>query len=92
MLSGKYQGGDWPEGARFSAYRDHSPRTEVMTTRFVNERTLAATERFAVVAADCGMELATFAVAWTLTREFVGSTLIGATSATSSTTRSPRRT
>jgi aryl-alcohol dehydrogenase-like predicted oxidoreductase len=80
VLTNKYRGGEWPEGARFSAYRAHSPRTEVMTKRFVNGRTLEATERFAVLAAECGMEPATFAVAWTLTKKWVGSTLIGATS------------
>ena len=50
-----------------------------MTRRFVSERTLAATERVCAIAADCGLDPVTFAVAWTLTRRFVGSTLIGAT-------------
>jgi hypothetical protein len=40
VLSGKYQGGAWPEGARFTRYRDWNPRTKVMTARFVNEQTL----------------------------------------------------
>ena len=79
VLSGKYAGGAWPPGARFTRYREHSPRTQAMTARFVNEATLAATERFARVASDCGLSLPTFAIAWTLTRDFVGSTLIGAT-------------
>ena len=80
VLSGKYQGGVWPDGARFTRYRDWNPRTKVMTTRFVNAGTLATVDRVARLAADCGMALATFAIAWTLTRDFVGSTLIGATS------------
>jgi aryl-alcohol dehydrogenase-like predicted oxidoreductase len=79
VLTGKYQDGAWPAGARFTRYRDHSPRTKVMTARFVNESTLATVERIGRLAADCGMAPATFAVAWTLTRDFVGSTLIGAT-------------
>ena len=79
VLSGKYQGGAWPAGARFSDYRDYDPRTQRMTKRFINERTLAATERFSKLAADCGMSLVTFSVAWTLTRDFVGSTLVGVT-------------
>jgi aryl-alcohol dehydrogenase-like predicted oxidoreductase len=79
VLSGKYQGGNWPTPARFTWYKDYSPRTKVMTTRFINERTLAATERFRQVAADHGLPLVTFAVAWTLTRDFLGSSLIGAT-------------
>jgi len=48
-----------------------------MTKRFVNERTLASTERLSALAADCGMSLVTFSIAWTLTRDFVGSTLVG---------------
>jgi aryl-alcohol dehydrogenase-like predicted oxidoreductase len=50
-----------------------------MTKRFINERTLAMTDRLAALAADCGMSLVTFSVAWTLTRDFVGSTLVGVT-------------
>jgi aryl-alcohol dehydrogenase-like predicted oxidoreductase len=80
VLSGKYLGGQWPAGARFSFYRDREPRTKVMTARFVNERTLDATARFAALAQECGLSLPTLATAWTLTREWVGSTLIGATS------------
>jgi aryl-alcohol dehydrogenase-like predicted oxidoreductase len=79
VLAGKYQDGAWPEGARFTRYRDHSPRTKVMVARFVNEQTLAATARLADLAAACGLALPTLAVAWTLTRDFVGSTLVGAT-------------
>ena len=57
----------------------------------VQEQILAAAEaRFcrygfgkttmAEIARDCDMSLVTFAIAWTLTKEFVGSTLLGATS------------
>ena len=80
VLSGKYQGGAWPEGARLTVYRDHSARTQTMTKRFVNERTLEAVDRFAAVANDCSLSPVAFAVAWTLTHDFVASTLIGATS------------
>jgi len=79
VLSGKYQGGAWPADGRFSYYRNYNPRTQRMTERFVNERTLAATERLLALAADCGMSLVTFSIAWTLTRDFVGSTLVGVT-------------
>ena len=81
VLSGKYQGGAWPKGARFTRYREDPQRGSTMTRRFVNEHTLAATDRFMKIAADCEMSIATFATAWTLTRDFVGSTIIGATSA-----------
>ncbi len=80
VLSGKYQKGKWPDGARFSRYRKDKTRGAAMTARFVNERSLAAVDRFAELAADSGHAIATLATAWTLSREFVGSTLIGATS------------
>jgi aryl-alcohol dehydrogenase-like predicted oxidoreductase len=80
VLSGKYQGGNWPAGARFTVYKDHGPRTAAMTKRFVSEKTLAATERLQSVAEQAGLSLPTFAVAWTLSRDYVGSTIIGATS------------
>jgi aryl-alcohol dehydrogenase-like predicted oxidoreductase len=79
VLSGKYQGGAWPVGARFTRYKDHSPRTTAMTARFLNEQTLAATARVHEIARGCGLDPVTFAVAWTLTRDFLGSTLIGVT-------------
>ncbi len=80
VLSGKYQGGAFPEGARFSRYGKNDPRGKIMTRRFVNEKTLGATERFAKIAADAGLAPVTLAVAWTLAHDFVGSTIIGATS------------
>ena len=79
MLAGKYRAGAWPDGARFTRYRDHSPRTKSMTRRFVNERTLATTERVHAIARDCGIAPVTFAVAWVLSRDFVGSALVGVT-------------
>ena len=79
VLSGKYQGGAWPPGARFTTYKDHSPRTQAMVRRFLSERALAATERVHAIARECGIAPVTFAVAWTLTRPFLGSTLIGVT-------------
>ena len=81
VLSGKYNGGHWPEGARFSQYRAGEPRTKIMTQRFVNERTLAAQERFAGIAKQAGLSAVTLGVAWTLSKDFVGSSLVGATSA-----------
>jgi aryl-alcohol dehydrogenase-like predicted oxidoreductase len=79
VLSGKYLDGAWPEGARMSRYRDWSPRTKVMTARFVNERTLATAARVVELARECGLSPVTFSVAWTLTRDFLGSSLIGVT-------------
>jgi len=80
VLSGKYLDGARPKGARFSMYSEGTPRSQAMTRRFVNERTLEATARFQRLAAGAGMAVATLAVAWTLIHDFVGSTIIGATS------------
>lgn len=80
VLSGKYLDGARPEGARFTMYGDGNPRSQSMSRRFVNDKTLESTARFKKIAADTGMSVATLATAWTLAHEFVGSTIIGATS------------
>jgi aryl-alcohol dehydrogenase-like predicted oxidoreductase len=79
VLSGKYQNDTWPEGARFSLYRKDPARGAAMAGRFINERSQASIDRFTAIADDCGHSLTTFATAWTLSRDFVASTLIGAT-------------
>jgi aryl-alcohol dehydrogenase-like predicted oxidoreductase len=79
VLSGKYLDGARPARARFSYYAEHSPRTQAMTKRFVNDRTLESTRRFAEIARDAGMAPVTLAVAWSLAHDFVGATIIGAT-------------
>jgi aryl-alcohol dehydrogenase-like predicted oxidoreductase len=81
VLSGKYEGGQWPKGARFSMYKDDSKRGAAMTRRFVNDGTLESTRRFAEIAREAGMAPVTLAVAWSLAHDFVGSTIIGATTA-----------
>jgi len=79
VLSGKYLDGAQPAKARFTYYAEHSPRTKAMTKRFVNDKTLECTRRFAAIAREAGMSPVTLAVAWTLAHDFVGSTIIGAT-------------
>jgi aryl-alcohol dehydrogenase-like predicted oxidoreductase len=79
VLSGKYQNGARPAHTRFSLYGEHSPRTQAMTRRFVNEKTLAATARLMAIAGEAGLAPVTLAVAWTLVHDFVGATIIGAT-------------
>jgi aryl-alcohol dehydrogenase-like predicted oxidoreductase len=79
VLSGKYQDGAFPEPARFTAYRAAGPRNQAMTRRFVNAKTLETTAQVMKLAAERNMSPVTFAVAWTLSRDFVGSTIIGAT-------------
>lgn len=81
VLAGKYIGGTAPEGARFTAYLAHgNARQKKMAHRFVNERTLAATECFLEIAREAGIAPVTMATAWSKQHDFVASTIVGATS------------
>jgi aryl-alcohol dehydrogenase-like predicted oxidoreductase len=79
VLSGKYQNGARPAGARFSTYLEMGGRQSVMAQRFVNERSLASTERFMGIAAEAGLSVVTLATAWSMQHDFVASTIVGAT-------------
>ncbi len=79
VLSGKYNGGATPDGARFSNYLKIGGRQAVMAKRFVNDKSLAATERFGAIAQEAGMSLVTMATAWSKQHDFVASTIVGAT-------------
>ena len=81
VLSGKYNGGAFPDGARFSKYQDAPERQQAMLKRFVNEKSLAATARFQEIAADLDMSAVTMAIAWSKQHDFVASTIVGATTA-----------
>jgi aryl-alcohol dehydrogenase-like predicted oxidoreductase len=81
VLSGKYNGGATPEGARFSNYIKIGGRQAVMAKRFINDKSIASTERFAAIAAEAGMSVVTLAVAWSKQPDFVASTIVGATHA-----------
>jgi aryl-alcohol dehydrogenase-like predicted oxidoreductase len=78
-LSGKYNKGARPEGARFSRYLELGGRQAVMATRFVNEKSLVSTERFMAIAAKAEMAPVTLATAWSKQHDFVASTIVGAT-------------
>ena len=81
VLSGKYNGGQTPEGARFSHYISKGDeRQKVMAQRFVNERSVESTRRFQAIAAEAGMNVITLATAWSKQHDFVASTIVGATS------------
>lgn len=80
VLSGKYNGGATPEGARFSKYLAMGGRQAAMAKRFVNEKTLASTERYEAIAAEAGMSVVTLATAWSKQHDFVASTIVGVTS------------
>ena len=79
VLSGKYNGGATPDGARFSNYLKIGGRQAVMAKRYVNEKSLASTERFQAIAAEAGLSTVTLATAWSMQPEFVASTIVGAT-------------
>ena len=50
-----------------------------MAQRFVNEKSLAATERYMAIAAEAGMSPVTLATAWSKQHDFVASTIVGVT-------------
>lgn len=77
VLSGKYQDGARPEGARFSRYLGMEGRQAAMGRRFVNDKSLASTARFAEIAKEAGMSPVTLAVAWSKQHDFVASTIVG---------------
>jgi aryl-alcohol dehydrogenase-like predicted oxidoreductase len=79
VLSGKYQDGATPDGARFSNYLKMGGRQATMARRFVNEKSLAATARYAEIAKAAGIAPVTLATAWSMQPDFVASTIVGAT-------------
>lgn len=81
VLSGKYNDGQLPEGARFSDYlQTGGPRQKAMAARFVNEKTLATTAELIALAREIDMDVVTLAVAWSKQHRYVASTIIGANS------------
>lgn len=77
VLSGKYNDGARPEGARFTRYLDMEGRQAEMGRRFVNERSLESTSRYAAIAREAGLDPVTMAVAWSKQHDFVASTIVG---------------
>lgn len=81
VLSGKYNGGALPEGARFSGYlQKGGTRQREMATRFVNEKSLGTTVELMKLAEELSIDVVTLAVAWSKQHDFVASTIIGANS------------
>lgn len=72
VLSGKYLGGQQPQGARISLWPNYS--------RYTNPEANAATEAYVGLAKQHGLDPAQMALAYINSREFVTSTIIGATS------------
>jgi aryl-alcohol dehydrogenase-like predicted oxidoreductase len=79
VLSGKYNNGQKPEGARFTKYFGLGGRQAAMVNRFVNDKSLAATARFMAIAEQAGLAPVTLATAWSKQHDFVASTIVGAT-------------
>jgi len=80
VLSGKYNHGKDVQG-RFSNYlKSPNARQRLMAQRFMNDKTLASTQRYLKIAADYGIDPVTMAIAWSKQFDFVASTIIGATS------------
>lgn len=81
VLTGKYNDGQFPGGARFSDYMTTgNDRQKKMAKRFVNSRTLETTERCMVLARELGVSSTTLALAWCRSKGFVASTIIGVSS------------
>jgi aryl-alcohol dehydrogenase-like predicted oxidoreductase len=77
VLSGKYQDGARPDGARFSRYLEIGGRQAAMAQRFVNDKSLASTARFMEIAKEAGISPVTLATAWSKQHDFVASTIVG---------------
>ncbi len=79
VLSGKYNGGFFPDEARFSSYmKNKSKRVQAMANRFVNDKTLEATVRYMEISKEYGISPVTLAVSYSKHFDFVASTIIGA--------------
>jgi aryl-alcohol dehydrogenase-like predicted oxidoreductase len=80
VLSGKYNQDPNAQG-RFSDYlKSPNKRQRLMATRFMNDRTLASTEKYLGIASRAGINPVTLATAWSKQFDFVASTIIGVTS------------
>ncbi|OEC35496.1 Predicted oxidoreductase [Pseudomonas cuatrocienegasensis] len=71
MLSGKYEGGARPDGARISLFNRF--------TRYTNPETEAACSRYVALAREHGLDPAQMALAFVTAQPFVTSNIIGAT-------------
>jgi aryl-alcohol dehydrogenase-like predicted oxidoreductase len=79
VLSGKYNGGLYPEDSRFGIYMaNQNPRVQAMANRFVNEKTIEASKKYVELANEYGISPVTLAVAYSKHFDFVASTIIGA--------------
>ncbi len=79
VLSGKYNENIHAKG-RFADYlKSPNQRQRLMAARFMNEKTLASTQKYLAIAKEAGLHPVTLATAWSKQFDFVASTIIGAT-------------
>lgn len=79
VLSGKYNEGKLPEGARFSKYlKTGQPRQKAMAERFVNNKSVITTAKMIEIAEEADMDVVTMSIAWSKQHDFVASTIVGA--------------
>jgi aryl-alcohol dehydrogenase-like predicted oxidoreductase len=79
VLTGKYNDGALPAGARFTDYFRHgNERQRKMAYRFANPRTFETVRRLQGIAQDIGVSVTQLALAWSRQHDFVASTIIGA--------------
>ncbi len=78
VLTGKYNGPNPPEGARFVKYMKDGERQKRMSNRFLNDDTIASTAELINVAKEAGMSVTVMSVAWSKQHDYVASTIIGA--------------
>jgi len=82
VLSGKYNQDPKNAQGRFATYlKSANPRQRAMASRFMNDKTLASTQKYLGIAKRAGLDPVTLAIAWSKQFDFVASTIIGATSA-----------
>ena len=78
VLSGKYNTHTIPKDARFYHYLTNGePRQKAMAKRFVNDKSLALTQRILEISEELSLSPITLATAWSKQHDFVASTLIG---------------
>ncbi|PHS57923.1 MAG: aldo/keto reductase [Sulfurimonas sp.] len=78
VLSGKYNQADGEKG-RFSEYINSTNKRQLnMAKKFVNDKTMASTQKYLKIASDFDIHPVTMAIAWSKQFDFVASTIIGA--------------
>ena len=79
VLSGKYNEGTYPNNARYAHHVTvGSLREQAMAQRFINSRTIEATKKYMTLSKALNISSVTLAIAWTLSFDFVASTLTSA--------------